>query len=52
MQAVNAQYILNENGGSIPVCTERKATGSYHSGKSATIRESNHGSGACKKHYA
>ena len=24
----------------------------YHSGKSATIRESNHGSGVCKAHYA
>ena len=23
-----------------------------HSGKSATIRESNHGSGVCKEHYA
>ena len=26
--------------------------GSRHSGKSATIQESNHGSGVCKKHYA
>ena len=26
--------------------------GSFHSGKSATIRESNHGSGVCKEHYA
>ena len=24
----------------------------WHSGKSATIRESNHGSGVCKEHYA
>ena len=24
----------------------------FHSGKSATIRESNHGSGVCKEHYA
>ena len=23
-----------------------------HSGKSATIRESNHGSGVCKEHYS
>ena len=23
-----------------------------HSGKSATIKESNHGSGVCKEHYA
>ena len=29
MQAVIAQYIFNENGGSIPVCTDRKATGLF-----------------------
>ena len=29
MQAVIAKYIFNKNGGSIPVCTERKATGLY-----------------------
>ena len=27
-------------------------TSSKHSGKSATNRESNHGSGVCKEHYA
>ena len=26
--------------------------GIYHSGKSATIRESNHDSGVCKEHYS
>ena len=29
MQAVIAFNICNKNGGSIPVCTERKATGEY-----------------------
>ena len=29
MQAVIAKYFFNKNGGSIPVCTERKATGEY-----------------------
>ena len=29
MQAVIAKYIFNKNGGSIPVCTERKATGLF-----------------------
>ena len=29
MLAVIALYIFNKNGGSIPVCTERKATGEY-----------------------
>ena len=29
MQAVIAQYIFNKNGGSIPDCTERKATGLF-----------------------
>ena len=29
MQAVIALYIFNKNGGSIPVCTERKATGQF-----------------------
>ena len=29
MQAVIAENIFNKNGGSIPVCTERKATGKY-----------------------
>ena len=29
MQAVIAENICNKNGGSIPVCTERKATGEY-----------------------
>ena len=29
MQAMVAKFILNKNGGSIPVCTERKATGLF-----------------------
>ena len=29
MQAVIAQYIFNKNGDSIPVCTQRKATGLF-----------------------
>ena len=29
MQAVIAYFILNKNGASIPVCTERKATGLF-----------------------
>ena len=29
MQAVIAKFIFNKNGGSIPVCTERKATGLF-----------------------
>ena len=29
MQAVIAKYFFNKNGGSIPVCTERKATGLF-----------------------
>ena len=41
---------------SLPSILAYHATGtkSHHSGKSATIRESNHGSGVhvCKKHYA
>ena len=35
------------------VCLNKKRVlGMMHSGKSATIRESNHGSGVCKEHYA
>ena len=29
MQAVIKKYIFDKNGGSIPVCTERKATGLF-----------------------
>ena len=29
-----------------------KVASTPHSGKSATIRESDHGSGVCKEHYA
>ena len=38
---------------SISACTSAKVIWSWtHSGKSATIRESNHGLSVCKEHYA
>ena len=34
------------------ICINWSLSSQDHSGKSATIRESNHGSGVCKEHYA
>ena len=44
--AVRTKFLFNS-----PVFL-RSVMGWTHSGKSATIRESNHGLGVCKEHYA
>ena len=44
-------YLLIFFKGACAHCVKRVDI-AHHSGKSATIRESNHGLGVCKEHYA